>query len=47
MRTWETVEISVHKIDVSDVISTSYGTTDTPLVGGDKNNSEDLMNDLE
>lgn len=42
MHVWESVEISVNKIDVSDVITTSYGTTDSPLVGGG-DGSEDIM----
>ena len=31
MLTWESVEISINKIDVDDVITTSFGATDTPL----------------
>ncbi len=42
MRKWESVEISVNKIDVADVITTSYVTTDTPLIGGGSS-SEDIM----
>lgn len=34
MRAWEPVEISVNKIDVADILTTSYGTSDGPLVGG-------------
>ena len=34
MRAWEPVEISVNKIDVDDIITTSFGTLDTPPVGG-------------
>ena len=42
MHVWESVEISVNKIDVSDVITTSYSSGEGPLVGGD-NGSEDIM----
>lgn len=46
MLTWESVEISINKIDVDDVITTSFGATDTPLTpppmaGG---NDNDAMN---
>lgn len=46
MLTWESVEISINKIDVDDVITTSLGAADTPLtpppmVGG---NDNDAMN---
>ena len=34
MRAWETVEISINKIDVAEIITTSYNTTDTPTVPG-------------
>jgi hypothetical protein len=34
MRAWETVEISINKIDVADIITTSFNTTDTPLTPG-------------
>lgn len=44
MRKWEAVEISVNKIDVQDVITTSYNTTDTPMTGGGTTSgSEDIM----
>lgn len=31
MLAWERVEISINKIDVDDVITTSFGTTDSPF----------------
>ena len=34
MRVWEPVEISVNKIDVEDIITTSFGSFDTPPVSG-------------
>ncbi len=34
MRAWEPVEISVNRIDVDDIITTSFGSLDTPGVGG-------------
>lgn len=48
MRTWEPVEISINKLDVSDIMTQSYGTSDTPLVGGGTGgtDSEDIMGGL-
>ena len=44
MRKWEAVEISVNEIEVQDVITTSYNSTDTPLIGGGSDSgSEDIM----
>ena len=43
MRVWEPVEISVNKIDVEDIITTSFGSFDTPPAGGDDESSEDIM----
>ena len=42
MRVWEPVEISVNKIDVEDIITTSFGSLDTPPVSGG-----DLIGDSE
>ena len=47
MRAWEPVEISINKIDVEDIITTSFDTSDGPLVGGGdiiESGSEDIMN---
>jgi hypothetical protein len=35
MRAWEPVEISINRIDVDDIITTSFGSLDTPPVGGE------------
>ena len=35
MRAWEPVEISINRIDVDDIITTSFGSMDTPPVGGE------------
>ena len=46
MRAWEPVEISINRIDVDDIITTSFGSMDTPpvggegLLGGSENNSK-------
>ena len=42
MRIWEPVEISVNRVDVEDVITTSFGAADTPFVGGGSD-TEDIM----
>ena len=47
MLTWESVEISINKIDVDDVITTSLGTTDSPFAPAPivpDGNDNDAMN---
>ncbi len=46
MRTWEPVEISVNKIDVADIITTSFGAADTPLVPGGQGGGNDIMDGI-
>ena len=43
MRVWEPVEISVNKIDVEDIITTSFGSFDTPPVTGGDESDDDIM----
>ena len=43
MRVWEPVEISVNKIDVEDIITTSFGSFDTPPVSGGDESDDDIM----
>ena len=50
MRVWEPVEISVNRIDFNDIITTSTGTSDTPLGGGEDimggSGSSDIASDI-